>query len=90
MDYGLSPQRTLAALVLYGALAAMLGLALESVPEYVSMALYFLLFFGHCLFVVKGCRKGIRPEGWSARSAEKILDSSDRPGRGANPFFWPR
>ena len=29
------------------------GLALESVPPYVSMAAYFLLFFGHCLFVMK-------------------------------------
>jgi UDP-GlcNAc:undecaprenyl-phosphate GlcNAc-1-phosphate transferase len=53
MDMGLSPRHTLLLLVLYAAACALLGLALEAIPEYLSLLCYFLLFCGHCLFVIK-------------------------------------
>ncbi|TGD73122.1 undecaprenyl-phosphate alpha-N-acetylglucosaminyl 1-phosphate transferase [Mangrovimicrobium sediminis] len=53
MDRGLSARQALLCMALYAALAAGLGLALEQIPEYFSMALYFLLFFGHCGFVLR-------------------------------------
>ena len=31
----------------------LLGLALEAIPEYLSLLCYFLLFCCHCLFVIK-------------------------------------
>ena len=52
-EFGLGSRVTLAVMVSYGSLMALAGLALESVPPYVAMAAYFLLFFGHCLFVMK-------------------------------------
>lgn len=52
-DMGLSARKTLVAMVAYGLAAAMLGLALENIPEHLSLACYFLLFIGHCLFVIK-------------------------------------
>jgi UDP-GlcNAc:undecaprenyl-phosphate GlcNAc-1-phosphate transferase len=53
MDRGLSPRQTLALLVAYAVLCAIIGLVLEGVPEYLSLLCYFLLFCGHCLFVIK-------------------------------------
>jgi len=53
MDMGLSPRQTLALLVAYGGACSLLGLALENVPEYLSLACYILLFLGHCLFVIR-------------------------------------
>jgi UDP-GlcNAc:undecaprenyl-phosphate GlcNAc-1-phosphate transferase len=53
MDMGLSPRHTLLLLVLYATACALLGLALEAIPEYLSLLCYFLLFCGHCLFVIK-------------------------------------
>jgi UDP-GlcNAc:undecaprenyl-phosphate GlcNAc-1-phosphate transferase len=53
MNLGLSPRQTLALQVSYATLCAAIGLALENVPEYISLLLYFLLFVGHCLFVIK-------------------------------------
>lgn len=53
MDMGLSPRQTLKVLVSYAAVCALAGLALERVPEYFSLACYFLLFIGHCAFVIK-------------------------------------
>ena len=46
-------RQTLALMLIHGSACAGLGLALESIPEYYSMAAYFLLFGGHCLFVLK-------------------------------------
>jgi UDP-GlcNAc:undecaprenyl-phosphate GlcNAc-1-phosphate transferase len=53
MDMGLGTRQTLAVLVSYASLCALLGLALEAIPPYLSLLGYFLLFCGHCLFVIK-------------------------------------
>lgn len=50
---GLSPRQALARLVLYACACALLGLLLENIPEYLSLACYFALFGAHCLFVIK-------------------------------------
>jgi UDP-GlcNAc:undecaprenyl-phosphate/decaprenyl-phosphate GlcNAc-1-phosphate transferase len=50
---GLSPRQTLVLLIAYAAGCAVLGVALESIPEYLSLLGYFVLFCGHCLFVIK-------------------------------------
>jgi len=53
IDRGLGPRQTLALMAGYATLCAIVGLALEGIPEYLSLMCYFLLFFGHCLFVVR-------------------------------------
>ena len=53
MDRGLSARQTLGLLICYALLCALLGLTLENVAESVSLLAYFLLFLGHCLFVIK-------------------------------------
>jgi UDP-GlcNAc:undecaprenyl-phosphate GlcNAc-1-phosphate transferase len=54
MDMGLSPRQTLALMAGYASLCAVIGLVLEGMPEYFSLLCYFLLFCGHCLFVIIG------------------------------------
>ncbi|MEM9255705.1 MAG: MraY family glycosyltransferase [Pseudomonadota bacterium] len=53
MALGLESRQTLSVLLAYASACAMLGLALERIPEYLSLLLYFLLFCGHCVFVLK-------------------------------------
>jgi UDP-GlcNAc:undecaprenyl-phosphate GlcNAc-1-phosphate transferase len=53
MNLGLGPRQTLMLMVGYATLCAAIGLRLESIPEYLSLLCYFLLFCAHCLFVVK-------------------------------------
>jgi UDP-GlcNAc:undecaprenyl-phosphate/decaprenyl-phosphate GlcNAc-1-phosphate transferase len=53
MDMGLGPRQTLALMVGYATICAMVGLVLEGIPEYLSLLCYFLLFCGHCLFVIR-------------------------------------
>jgi UDP-GlcNAc:undecaprenyl-phosphate GlcNAc-1-phosphate transferase len=53
MDMGFSSRQTLALLVTYGGACSLLGIALESISEYLSLACYILLFLGHCLFVMR-------------------------------------
>jgi len=53
MDMGFSARQTLALLVAWATACALLGLALERIPEYLSLACYCLLFLGHCVFVMK-------------------------------------
>jgi UDP-GlcNAc:undecaprenyl-phosphate/decaprenyl-phosphate GlcNAc-1-phosphate transferase len=53
MDMGFSARQTLALLLAWGCGCALLGLALEGIPEYLSLACYCLVFVGHCLFVIK-------------------------------------
>ena len=53
IDMGLRPRVTLLVLIAYAAVCALLGLALEAIPEYLSLLCYFLLFCLHCLFVMK-------------------------------------
>jgi UDP-GlcNAc:undecaprenyl-phosphate GlcNAc-1-phosphate transferase len=50
---GLGRRQVLLLLVTYAVICALIGLLLESVPEYLSLLCYFLLFCAHCLFVVK-------------------------------------
>jgi UDP-GlcNAc:undecaprenyl-phosphate GlcNAc-1-phosphate transferase len=59
MDMGLGRRETLALLIAYATACAVFGLALESVPEYVSLLVYFLLFCAHCLFVLKAEMPGV-------------------------------
>lgn len=53
MDMGFSARQTLALLMAWAGACALLGLALEHIPEYLSLACYCLVFLGHCLFVIK-------------------------------------
>ncbi len=53
MDMGFSARQTLALLLAWAGACALLGLALEGIPEYLSLACYCLVFLGHCLFVIK-------------------------------------
>lgn len=52
MDSGLGKRATLLLMLGYASLCALIGLLLEGIPEYLSLLLYFLLFCGHCWFVV--------------------------------------
>lgn len=53
LDLGLSSRQSLLALVGYASACIMVGLSLETLPEYVSMMAYLLLFACHCLFVTR-------------------------------------
>jgi UDP-GlcNAc:undecaprenyl-phosphate GlcNAc-1-phosphate transferase len=58
MDMGLGPRQTLVLLLAYASSCAFLGLALESAPESTSLLVYHLVFFAHCLFVMKSRQIG--------------------------------
>jgi UDP-GlcNAc:undecaprenyl-phosphate GlcNAc-1-phosphate transferase len=62
LDSGLSPRQTLVLMAGYATLCAVIGLALERIPEYLSLLCYFLLFCGHCGFVVRFGAHRSRPE----------------------------
>jgi UDP-GlcNAc:undecaprenyl-phosphate GlcNAc-1-phosphate transferase len=62
MDRGLGRRQTLALMVAYATLCAVIGLALEGIPEYLSLLCYFLLFCGHCLFVIRSGAYWPEPE----------------------------
>jgi len=51
IDYGMSPTAALIAVTAYALACAMLGLFLESFPDYVSMFAFFTLFILHMVFV---------------------------------------
>ena len=53
MDRGLGKRRTLVLMLFYAALCAAVGLLLECIPDYLSLLCYFLLFCGHCWFVIR-------------------------------------
>ncbi len=53
MDLGLTPRQALALLVSVATIFAVTGLALETVPAYLSLLCYFIVFIAHCLFVIK-------------------------------------
>jgi UDP-GlcNAc:undecaprenyl-phosphate/decaprenyl-phosphate GlcNAc-1-phosphate transferase len=53
IDRGLGSRQTLFLMVGYATLCAIVGLVLEGIPEYLSLLCYFLLFCGHCLFVIR-------------------------------------
>jgi UDP-GlcNAc:undecaprenyl-phosphate GlcNAc-1-phosphate transferase len=52
IDMGLSPRQTLYLLAFWGTVCILCGLALESIPAYLSLLCYFLVFSAHCLFVM--------------------------------------
>ncbi|MEZ5502492.1 MAG: hypothetical protein R3E50_07435 [Halioglobus sp.] len=52
MDKGLGKRQTLVLMVGYASLCAIAGIVLEQTTEYLSLLCYFLLFIGHCWFVV--------------------------------------
>lgn len=56
LDKGLGRRQTLVLLLVYAVLCAAIGILLERLPEYLSLLCYFLLFFGHCWYVVKSDR----------------------------------
>ena len=60
MDMGLGARQTLGVMVGWAALCATTGLALEAIPAYLSLLFYFLLFLGHCRFVMKSPEIGRR------------------------------
>ncbi|MCB1687589.1 MAG: hypothetical protein KDI33_03855 [Halioglobus sp.] len=62
LEKGLGKRQTLALLIGYATLCALAGVALERVPDYLSLLCYFLLFCGHCWYVVRADRSGV-PEG---------------------------
>jgi UDP-GlcNAc:undecaprenyl-phosphate GlcNAc-1-phosphate transferase len=53
MDMGLGPRQTLALLAAWAVSCACIGLALEAIPEYLSLLCFFGVFCAHCLFVIK-------------------------------------
>jgi len=53
MDMGFSSRQALVLLVAHATAGAVMGIALEAIPEYFSLLVFFLLFLGHCLFVIK-------------------------------------
>ena len=53
IDMGFSARQTLMLITGWGLLCALGGLALEGVPAYFSLALYFGVFIAHCLFAFK-------------------------------------
>jgi UDP-GlcNAc:undecaprenyl-phosphate GlcNAc-1-phosphate transferase len=60
MAMGLGARQTLGVMVGWAGLCATTGLALEAIPAYLSLLCYFLLFLGHCLFVMKSPKIGRR------------------------------
>ena len=60
IDRGLGQRQTLLLLLCYASLCAAMGIALEGTWEYLSLLCYFLLFCGHCLFVIKSAALGGR------------------------------
>jgi len=58
LDLGFSPRQTLVVLIVYATACALLGKSLEGIAEYLSLACYFLLFLGHCLFVMRAAAIG--------------------------------
>ncbi|MCZ6831551.1 MAG: undecaprenyl-phosphate alpha-N-acetylglucosaminyl 1-phosphate transferase [Gammaproteobacteria bacterium] len=58
MRMGLGPRQTLLLMLGYAAGCAVLGLALETMPESFSLLVYHLVFFCHCGFVIKAQRIG--------------------------------
>ena len=75
VSMGLSTRQTLVLLLCYATTCALIGLALELLPEYLSLACYFGLFMGHCLFVINAEALGrlLRPQtGHTGASAEEF------------------
>lgn len=57
MGAGLGPRQTLLLLCAWSTLCAGAGLLLEAYPEYLSLALYLLVFVAHCTFVLSVGRR---------------------------------
>jgi UDP-GlcNAc:undecaprenyl-phosphate/decaprenyl-phosphate GlcNAc-1-phosphate transferase len=70
IDRGLGPRQTLSLMMGYAALCAIVGLAFEGIPEYLSLLCYFLLFCGHCLFVIRCGQYQHQPPGQHDQTAQ--------------------
>jgi UDP-GlcNAc:undecaprenyl-phosphate GlcNAc-1-phosphate transferase len=53
MDMGLSARQALVLLICGASLCAIIGLALEAIPAYLSLLCYVLVFIGHCLLIIR-------------------------------------
>jgi UDP-GlcNAc:undecaprenyl-phosphate GlcNAc-1-phosphate transferase len=73
MYMGFTARQTLLLMVFYAVLCAVAGLALEALPEYLSLLIYCLLFGAHCLF---------------ALNAHAVGGFVSRRHSGANPASW--
>jgi UDP-GlcNAc:undecaprenyl-phosphate/decaprenyl-phosphate GlcNAc-1-phosphate transferase len=62
IDRGLSPRQALSVMMVYASLCVTVGLVLEGIPEYMSLLCYFVLFCGHCGFVIRFSEYQARPE----------------------------
>ena len=60
MDMGFSSRQTLVLLLAHATAGAVMGVSLESLPAYFSLLVFFLLFVGHCLFVIKAETIGVQ------------------------------
>lgn len=56
LDRGISSRRVLLVMLIHAVAAAITGLALEAAPAWVSLLCYFMLFLGHCAFVMRSDR----------------------------------
>ncbi|KAA1188913.1 undecaprenyl/decaprenyl-phosphate alpha-N-acetylglucosaminyl 1-phosphate transferase [Pseudohalioglobus sediminis] len=56
LDRGMGPRRVLLVMLIHAVAAAITGLLLEATPAWFSLFCYFLLFFGHCVFVLRSER----------------------------------
>ena len=53
VDKGMGTGQALVLLLTYAGVCAVVGLALERVPESLSLLAFFVLFIGHCGFVLR-------------------------------------
>ncbi len=57
VDQGMSSRQALVLLLAYAGACTVVGLALERAPESLSLLAFFVLFIGHCLFVLRRRRQ---------------------------------
>ncbi|MDE0930063.1 MAG: hypothetical protein OSA77_05200 [Halioglobus sp.] len=57
VDQGMRGRQALALLLAYAGVCAVVGLALERAPESLSLLAFFVLFVGHCVFVLRRRRR---------------------------------
>ena len=63
VDQGMGSRQALAVLVAYAGVCAGVGLALEHMPESLSLLIFFVLFISHCVFVLRRRRAILQSSG---------------------------
>ena len=53
VDQGMSPRIALTLLLAYASACVVVGLALESAPESLSLLVFLVVFIGHCGYVLR-------------------------------------